>query len=92
MKLICLFCKIKPLTLLRSAGYHSAYIAMLVGYSIKLAMVVVLYIYMWRQNKARDAEDAARSDAEQEAIIKEGIEMGMHDVTELDNRAFRYIL
>jgi hypothetical protein len=33
---------------LQTARYHSAYIAMLVGYSVKLAMVIVLYIYMHR--------------------------------------------
>ncbi|CAJ2504566.1 Uu.00g119600.m01.CDS01 [Anthostomella pinea] len=35
--------------------YHSAYIAMLVGYTVKLVMIIVLYVYMWRVNKARDA-------------------------------------
>ena len=73
------------------AGYHSAYVAMLVGYSIKLIAVVVLYIYMWKENKARDAEQAARgalSDEEERAAV----ESGMHDMTEIDNKGFRYIL
>ncbi|KAF3763629.1 hypothetical protein M406DRAFT_64552 [Cryphonectria parasitica EP155] len=65
-------------------GYHSAYIAMLVGYAVKLAMVVVLYIYMARSNKARDA--AGHTDG------AAAIEMGMHDQTELDNPGFRYTL
>ncbi|CAN8104760.1 unnamed protein product [Discula destructiva] len=65
-------------------GYHSAYIAMLVGYSVKLSMVVVLYIYMARSNKARDAAGHTNDEA--------AIEMGMHDQTEWDNPGFRYTL
>ncbi|KAG8162776.1 hypothetical protein KVR01_007254 [Diaporthe batatas] len=61
--------------------YHSAYIAMLVGYSIKLLAVVVLYIYMWRVNKARDAAGHTND--------REAVEKGMHDTTELDNPGFR---
>ncbi|PMD31792.1 MFS general substrate transporter [Hyaloscypha variabilis F] len=72
-------------------GYHSAYIAMLVGYSVKLLMVVVLYIYMYRINKARDAEQAARGTLSEEEE-KEAIERGMLDMTEIDNKGFRYIL
>ncbi|OAA59064.1 allantoate permease [Niveomyces insectorum RCEF 264] len=64
--------------------YHSAYIAMLVGYTIKLAMVVVLYIYMYRSNKARDT--AGHTDE------RAAVEMGMLDQTELDNPGFRYSL
>ncbi|KAK3070155.1 hypothetical protein LTR53_010963 [Teratosphaeriaceae sp. CCFEE 6253] len=71
--------------------YHSAYIAMLCGYSIKLVCVVVLYVYMWQVNKQRDREAAdggIMSDEEKTAAI----ERGMHDVTELDNKGFRYSL
>ena len=75
----------------RLARYHSAYIAMLVGYSVKLAMVVVLYIFMWRSNKARDSEQAALEESSYEAE-REAVERGMMDMTELDNRGFRYIL
>jgi hypothetical protein len=64
---------------------------MLVGYSVKLAMVVVLYIYMWRSNKARDEEQAARGEPS-EVEEREAVERGMRDMTELDNRGFRYIL
>ncbi|ODQ54563.1 MFS general substrate transporter [Saitoella complicata NRRL Y-17804] len=72
-------------------GYHSAYVAMLIGYIIKLVMVVVLYIYMWRDNKARNkaAADLPALTEEQE---KETIEAGMKDMTELDNKGFRYTL
>ena len=64
---------------------------MLVGYSVKLLMVVVLYVYMWRSNKARDAEQAARGEVSEEEE-KEAIERGMLDMTEVDNPGFRYIL
>lgn len=57
---------------------------MLVGYVVKLLMVVVLYLYMWRVNKARDA---AGPMSDQEAV-----EAGMHDQTEIDNKGFRYSL
>ncbi|KAM0133428.1 hypothetical protein ACHAP3_005953 [Botrytis cinerea] len=72
-------------------GYHSAYIAMLVGYSVKLAMVVVLYIYMYSSNKKRDAEQEARGEVSEEEE-REAVEKGMMDMTEIDNRGFRYIL
>ncbi|KAI1206578.1 MFS general substrate transporter [Annulohypoxylon truncatum] len=72
--------------------YTSAYIAMLVGYCVKTVMAAVLYLYMWTENKKRDREAAihgARLSEEQE---KEAIEQGMQDVTELDNKGFRYVL
>ena len=55
-------------------------------------MVAVLYLYMWSVNKKRDREAAAAGShlsAEQE---KEAIENGMQDMTELDNKGFRYSL
>ena len=69
-------------------GYHSAYIAMLVGYTVKLGMVVILYIYMFTANKKRDRE-AGNMTAEEERLA---IEQGMQDQTELDNKGFRYTL
>lgn len=67
---------------------------MLVGYSVKLLMVVILYVYMHRSNKKRDAEQAARGELseEEEKEEKEAIERGMLDMTEIDNKGFRYIL
>ena len=62
---------------------------MLVGYCIKLAMVVILRIYIYSVNKKRDREGARGLTEEEE---KEVIELGMHDVTEIDNKGFRYIL
>lgn len=64
---------------------------MLVGYTVKLMSVVVLYIYMWLANKKRD-RDAANSGLTKEDIEKAGIESGMQDHTELENKAFRYVL
>ncbi|KAI1328667.1 allantoate permease [Xylariaceae sp. FL0255] len=64
--------------------YTSAYVAMLVGYSVKLVSVIVLYVHMWRENKARDAAGPIDE--------KAAVEAGMHDRTELDNKGFRYTL
>jgi cbb3-type cytochrome oxidase subunit 3 len=64
---------------------------MLVGYSVKLLMVVILYVYIHRSNKKRDAEQAARGELSEEEE-KEAIERGMLDMTEIDNKGFRYIL
>ena len=60
---------------------------MLIAYTIKLLMVIILYIYMWVFNKKRDKEQAAVPVSEKEAI-----EMGMHDLTEFENKGFRYSL
>jgi len=60
---------------------------MLIAYSIKLTMAIVLYIYMWSFNMRRD-----RAQAGMEMDEKDVIELGMHDVTELDNKGFRYTL
>jgi hypothetical protein len=64
---------------------------MLVGYSVKLLMVVILYIYMYSINKARDKAHVARGELSEEEE-KEAVEQGMLDVTEIDNKGFRYIL
>ncbi|EAT87238.1 hypothetical protein SNOG_04847 [Parastagonospora nodorum SN15] len=73
-------------------GYESAYIAMLIGYSIKLAAVLVLFAYMWSVNKKRDAEAAGGVVGLTEEEEREAVEKGMLDVTEIDNKGFRYIL
>lgn len=64
---------------------------MLVGYSVKLVAVLVLYAYMWSVNKKRDRESVSgvHLTAEED---KAAVEAGMHDVTELDNKGFRYVL
>lgn len=63
----------------------------MIGYIIKLLAIVVLYIYMYLVNKKRDREAAAAGTMESE-IEKDAIESGMHDITELDNKGFRYTL
>ena len=64
---------------------------MLVGYTVKLASVIVLYVYMWSVNKKRDREAVASGES-REDIERAGIECGMQDLTELENKAFRYVL
>jgi hypothetical protein len=71
-------------------GYRSAYIAMLVGYSVKLAAVGVLWWYMLGVNRRRDREAAGVGLTVEEE--REAVERGMLDVTEIDNKGFRYIL
>lgn len=64
---------------------------MLVGYSVKLTAVIVLYAYMYSVNKKRDrevTEQGLASDDEERAAL----DRGMEDATELDNRGFRYSL
>ncbi|KAI0857932.1 MFS general substrate transporter [Xylaria cubensis] len=72
--------------------YTSAYIAILIGYSVKTLMVVALYLYMWTANKKRDREAAVSGSQLSAEQKKEAIERGMQDVTELDNPGFRYVL
>lgn len=67
-----------------AAHYNTAYRAMLISYSIKLAMAVLLYVHMKLFNLKRD-----RSELIDE---KTAIELGMRDATEIDNKGFRYIL
>ena len=64
---------------------------MLVGYSVKLTAVCILYFYMWSINKKRDRALAA-SGLTREDEEKAAIEAGMHDMTEIDNKGFRYVL
>ncbi|KAI0976363.1 MFS general substrate transporter [Xylaria arbuscula] len=85
---------IGPQTFIASEApfYTSAYIAILIGYSLKTLMVVVLYLYMWAVNKKRDREAVASDSGLTIEQEKEAIERGMQDVTELDNPGFRYVL
>ena len=55
-------------------------------------MVIVLYSYMWAINKKRDREGGQSESPSNELDEKEAIERGMQDVTELDNKGFRYVL
>ncbi|GAW22789.1 hypothetical protein ANO14919_123320 [Xylariales sp. No.14919] len=67
-------------------------IAILIGYSAKTLLVVVLYLYMWAVNKKRDREAAISGAGLTDEQEKEAIERGMQDQTELDNPGFRYVL
>jgi hypothetical protein len=49
---------------------------MLVGYSVKLASIILLYLYMWSENKKRDRE-AANAPVTSEAQAQDAIERGM---------------
>ena len=55
-------------------------------------MVIILYVYMYTVNKKRERETAAMSPDEILQMEKQAIEQGMQDVTELDNKGFRYSL
>ncbi|KAI2613181.1 uncharacterized protein GGS25DRAFT_518861 [Hypoxylon fragiforme] len=72
--------------------YTSAYIAILIGYSVETLMVIVLYLYMWSVNRKRDREAAVYGSGLSAEREKEAIERGMQDVTELDKKGFRYVL
>lgn len=64
---------------------------MLVGYSVKITCIIILYIYMYSVNNKRDRE-ATTQGALGEEEEKAAIERGMNDITELDNKGFRYVL
>ncbi|KAK6072927.1 MFS transporter [Seiridium cupressi] len=65
--------------------YQGASIGLLVGYAIKLGCHLLLLTYMFAENKRRDRvhgpADKAASD-----------EAGMQDLTEFQNKNFRYVL
>ncbi|KAI0480887.1 MFS general substrate transporter [Xylariaceae sp. FL0804] len=85
---------IGPQTFIESEAplYTSAYVALLIGYTIKTVMVVVLWVYMWMVNKKRDREAAISGSHLTDEQEREAIEKGMQDMTELDNKGFRYVL
>ncbi|ESZ94401.1 putative MFS transporter [Sclerotinia borealis F-4128] len=53
-------------------GYHTAYLSMLIAYGLKLALAIILYVYMFVSNKHRDMERGLVILSE-----KEVIELGM---------------
>jgi hypothetical protein len=59
---------------------------MLIAFSVKLFLTLLLTTHLWLFNRKRDQEQEVGVDE------KEAIELGMHDVTEIDNKGFRYIL
>ena len=72
--------------------YTSAYTAILIGYCVKTVAVIILYAYMFTANKKRDRQAARAGTMEAELEEEQAIEAGMQDVTELDNKGFRYSL
>ena len=68
-----------------------AFSRMLIGYSVKLIAVLILFAYMWSINKKRDRESASGIQLTEEEM-RAAVEAGMHDMTEIDNKGFRYIL
>ena len=66
--------------------------SILIGYCVKTVMITALYIYMWSVNKKRDRDAASLGSEAADLEEKEAIERGMHDMTELDNKGFRYVL
>ena len=64
---------------------------MFVGYCVKPALVVILYIYTYSVNKKRDREGAQGQELREEKE-KEAIELGVLNVTKIDSKGFRCIL
>ncbi|KAF8922343.1 major facilitator superfamily domain-containing protein [Mucidula mucida] len=74
-------------------GYPTATKAMLAGYTVKTGCHILLGLYMWYENRRRDALAAVSGDdisEDERARLAE--EAGMNDVTESDNKYFRYVL
>lgn len=80
---------------------------MLVGYAVKLVSITALYIYMYFENKRRDREAATEisedpvKDGIEQGMLVSGHSMYLlvleiltlcQDQTELENKAFRYVL
>ncbi|KAJ7197771.1 major facilitator superfamily domain-containing protein, partial [Mycena pura] len=74
-------------------GYPTATKAMMAGYVIKTACHLALALYMWRSNRMRDrAAAAAGENVPEEERARRAEEEGMRDVTDADNKWFRYVL
>ncbi|KAE9364998.1 allantoate permease [Stipitochalara longipes BDJ] len=58
--------------------YHSAYVAMLVGFTLKTIFILVLYAYMWAANKKRDRDAAEVGAASVDEYEREAIEREKH--------------
>ena len=80
---------------------------MLVGYAVKLVSITALYIYMYLENKRRDreaatdaSEDPFKDGIEQGMLVSGHLmcfgigdtNISRQDQTELENKAFRYVL
>ncbi|KAF8193860.1 MFS general substrate transporter [Mycena galopus ATCC 62051] len=74
-------------------GYPTATKSMMAGYVVKLVCHLILSFYMWNSNRLRDRDAVESGDKtsheERERLAEE---QGMKDVTEFDNKWFRYVL
>ncbi|VDC05871.1 unnamed protein product [Peniophora sp. CBMAI 1063] len=74
-------------------GYPTATKAMMAGYAAKCGLHVILGLYMFFENRRRDtlaeAEGYALPEEERSRLA---VDAGMNDVTEHDNKWFRYVL
>ncbi|KAK7691754.1 hypothetical protein QCA50_005155 [Cerrena zonata] len=74
-------------------GFPTATKAMMAGYTVKTGCHLILGLYMWYENCRRDKlaakEGYALPEAERNKLAEEA---GMNDVTEADNKWFRYVL
>ncbi|KAJ6511684.1 MFS general substrate transporter [Mycena vulgaris] len=74
-------------------GYPTATKAMMAGYVVKTACHLFLGFYMWNSNRMRNQDAAASGeDVSEEERVRRAEEEGMKDVTEFDNKWFRYVL
>ena len=76
-----------------AAGYPTATKAMLAGYVVKTASHLSLGLYMLWQNKKRDKQMAAAGELlPAEEMARKAEEMGMADMTDVQNVWHRYVL
>ncbi|KAJ7648779.1 MFS general substrate transporter [Mycena polygramma] len=74
-------------------GYPTATKSMMAGYVVKTACHLFLALYMWNSNRLRDRDAVSSGEnlpEEERARLAES--EGMKDVTEFDNKWFRYVL
>ncbi|KAJ7023901.1 major facilitator superfamily domain-containing protein [Mycena alexandri] len=91
------YCNIAgPHVLLQSEaaiGYPTATKSMMAGYVVKTACHLILGFYMWNSNRLRNRDAAASGEkVSEEERSRRAEEEGMKDVTEFDNKWFRYVL
>ncbi|KAJ6494230.1 MFS general substrate transporter [Mycena sanguinolenta] len=74
-------------------GYPTATKSMMAGYVVKTVCHLLLGFYMWNSNRLRDRDAISSGEnippEERERLAEEE---GMKDVTEFDNKWFRYVL
>ncbi|KAJ7181206.1 major facilitator superfamily domain-containing protein [Mycena filopes] len=74
-------------------GYPTATKAMMAGYVVKTACHLILGVYMWNSNRLRNREAVESGEnVTEEERARHAEEEGMKDVTEFDNKWFRYVL